>query len=125
MKKILIIEDEQDIVDVVTFILEDEGYQVSSITEFKGFERKVEDSHADLVLLDLNLNGYHGKEICKYIKGNDRLKLTSVVLMSANRDMQLVKEEAGADACICKPFDIDDFVQVIKKEINGLVINCQ
>ena len=118
MKRILIIDDEQDIVDVVTFILEDEGYEVHSTTEFKGFERKVEDSHADLVLLDLNLNGFHGKEICKYIKGKDHLKLMSVVLMSANNDVHLVKEEAGADAFICKPFDIADFVQVIKKEIN-------
>ena len=118
MKKILIIEDEQDIVDIATIILEDEGYEVSSMTEFAGYESKLRDSHADLVLLDLNLGRYHGKDICKYIKGQDHLKEMAVVLMSANRDIQAVKEESGADAYISKPFDLEHFIQVIKHQIN-------
>src|ERR1700737_946872 len=97
MKKVLIIEDEQDIIDIATIILEDEGYEVSSFSDFIGYENKVNDSHADLVLLDLNLQGYHGKNICKYIKSQDHLKQTSVVLMSADRDIKSVKEESGAD----------------------------
>lgn len=119
MKRILIIEDEQDIVDIATMILEDEGYEVCSFTEYRDYQTKVNDSHADLVLLDLNLQGYHGKDICKYIKGNDHLKETSVVLMSANRDIQTVKEEAGADGYICKPFDLTDFIDTVKRYING------
>lgn len=118
MKRILIIEDEQDIVDIATLILEDEGYEVCSMTDFAGYENKVSDCRADLVLLDLNLGRYHGKDICKYIKGHDSLKDTAVVLMSANKDIQTVKEEAGADAYICKPFDLNDFIQVIGKQIN-------
>jgi DNA-binding response OmpR family regulator len=118
MKKVLIIEDEQDIIDIATMILEDEGYEVSSFSDFVGYESKVNDSHADLVLLDLNLHGYNGKDICKYIKSHDHLKQTSVVLMSANKDIKLVKEEAGADAFICKPFDLIDFIQTVKTYIN-------
>jgi len=118
MKRILIIEDEQDIIDIATIILEDEGYEVCSFSDFRGYESKVNDSHADLVLLDLNLQGYHGKDICKYIKANDHLKQTQVVLMSANRDIQAVKEEAGADAYICKPFDLNDFIETIKTYVN-------
>jgi DNA-binding response OmpR family regulator len=118
MKKILIIEDEKDIVDIATIILEDEGYEVSSFTEFNDFETKVTDSQADLVLLDLNLNGYSGEQICRYIKGNKHLKQTSVVLMSANKNIREVKEEAGADGFICKPFDLDDFINTIKAHIN-------
>jgi len=118
MKKILIIEDEQDIVDIATLILEDEGYEVHSFTNFLGYENIVNNCHPDLVLLDLNLQGYHGKDICKYIKGTEHLKQTSVVLMSANRDIQAVKEEAGADAYICKPFDLNDFINTVKTYIN-------
>jgi DNA-binding response OmpR family regulator len=118
MKRILIIEDEQDIVDIATIILEDEGYEVCSLTEFTEYESKVSDCHADLVLLDLNLGRFHGKDICKYIKGNDHLKQTAVVLMSANKDIQIIKEESGADAYICKPFDLDHFIDVIKTQIN-------
>jgi DNA-binding response OmpR family regulator len=117
MKKILIIEDEQDIVDIATMILEDEGYEVCSMTEFDGYESKVEKCHADLVLLDLNLGAYHGKDICKYIKGQDDLKKIAVVLMSANKDIEIVKNEAGADAFISKPFDLEHFIQVIRTQI--------
>ncbi|MFB9843168.1 response regulator transcription factor [Mucilaginibacter ginsenosidivorans] len=118
MKKILIIEDEKDIIDIATLILEDEGYEVSSISEYPGFEEKINDSKADLVLLDLNLQGYHGKDICKYIKGNDDLKQTSVVLMSANRDIKAVQEESGADAYIAKPFDLADFITTVRTNLN-------
>ena len=118
MKRILIIEDEQDIVDIATMILEDEGYEVYSFTDFLGYENKVNDCHADLVLLDLNLRGYHGRDICKFIKSQEHLKQTSVVLMSANRDIQVVKEEAGADAYICKPFDLSDFIQIVKNQFD-------
>jgi DNA-binding response OmpR family regulator len=118
MKRVLIIEDEQDIVDIATMILEDEGYEVYSFSDFPGYESRVHDCHADLVLLDLNLQGFHGKDICKYIKGNEELRQTSVVLMSANRDIQAVKEEAGADAYICKPFDLADFIQTVNTYIN-------
>ena len=118
MKRVLIIEDEQDIVDIATMILEDEGYEVCSFSDFPGYESKVHDSQADLVLLDLNLQGYQGKDICKYIKGNEHLRQISVVLMSANRDIQAVKEEAGADAYICKPFDLTDFIQTVNTYIN-------
>ncbi len=118
MKKILIIEDEEDIIDIATMILEDEGYEVSSISEYPNFERRVSECKADLVLLDLNLKGYHGKDICKYIKTSDSLKQTAVVLMSANRDIKAVKEKSGADAYICKPFDLYDFLGTIRAHIN-------
>jgi two-component system alkaline phosphatase synthesis response regulator PhoP len=117
MKRILIIEDEQDIVDIATMILEDEGYEVFSLSEFGNFKDQVQDSHADLVLLDLNLQGYHGRDICKYIKDTDNLKQTSVVLMSANRDIAAIKDEAGADGYISKPFDLVDFISTIKLHI--------
>jgi|SRR3569833_2845526 len=118
MKRILIIEDEQDIVDIATIILEDEGYEVSSLNEYPNFEEKVSQSHADLVLLDLNLDGYHGGDICKYIKSNDHLKSTSVILMSANRDIAATKDEVGADGYITKPFDLADFVSIVKTFVN-------
>jgi two-component system alkaline phosphatase synthesis response regulator PhoP len=118
MKRILIIEDEQDIVDIATIILEDEGYEVSSLSEFGNFKDQVQDSRADLVLLDLNLQGYHGSDICKYIKSNEQLKNTSVILMSANRDIATIKDEAGADGYITKPFDLVDFINIVRTFIN-------
>jgi DNA-binding response OmpR family regulator len=118
MKKVLIFEDELDILDMATMILEDEGYEVHGVSEYPGFENKVNACKADLVLLDLNLRGYRGEDICKYIKKSEALKQTPVILMSANRDVQAVKEEAGADGYISKPFDLTDFISLVKQFIN-------
>lgn len=118
MKKILLIEDDQDIVDLTIMLLEREGYEVQSFTNFLGYESVVNEYCPDLVLLDLNLHGYHGKEICKYIKHQDDLKQIKVILMSANIDIEAVKEEVAADAFISKPFNIKDFLQKIRMYIN-------
>ncbi|HZX59195.1 MAG TPA: response regulator [Mucilaginibacter sp.] len=118
MKKILIIEDDQDIVDLTVILLEREGYEVHSYTSFFGYESVVKECNPNLVLLDLNLRGYHGKDICKYIKHQDHLKQIKVILMSANPDIETVKEEVAADAFISKPFNIKEFLQKIKTNIN-------
>ena len=125
MGKILIIEDEQDIADLTATILEAEGYQVSVFTHFIGYESVVNNSDADLVLLDLNIRGYHGKEICRYIKQTEYLKQIKVVLMSANPDIVTVKEQVGADAAISKPFDLEYFVEVIGNQIRSARSNAE
>ncbi|MFI5161366.1 MAG: response regulator transcription factor [Sphingobacteriales bacterium] len=118
MKKILIIEDDEDIVNLTVLLLEREGYEVHSFTRYQGYENAVNECNPNLVLLDLNLGGYHGKDICRYIKHQDHLKQIKVILMSANLDIEKVKDEVAADAFICKPFNIADFLQKIKININ-------
>jgi DNA-binding response OmpR family regulator len=118
MNKILIIEDDRDIADMAAIILEKEGYQVSVFTHFIGYESVINESGADLVLLDLNIRGYQGKEICWYIKQTEYLKQIKVVLMSANPDIVNVKEQVRADAAISKPFDIEYFVKIIAAQIH-------
>jgi len=83
-----------------------------------GYENVVNECNPNLVILDLNLRGYQGKDICSYIKHQDHLKQTKVVLMSANQDIEAVKEEVGADAFISKPFNINDFLQKVRTNIN-------
>jgi DNA-binding response OmpR family regulator len=118
MKKILIIEDDQDIVDLTVILLQREGYEVHSYSSFFGYESVVNECNPNLVLLDLNLRGYHGKHICTYIKHQDNLKGVKVILMSANPDIEAVKEEVAADEFISKPFNIKDFLQKVKTNIN-------
>lgn len=118
MKRILIIEDEQDIVDITTLILEKEGYQVDSLNDFSNYEEKISSYDADLILLDLNLGIVNGKEICEYIKSQPHLKHKAVVLMSANFDVQKVKEEAGANSYLRKPFELSDFLYVVRFHTN-------
>lgn len=118
MKNILVIEDENDIMALVTLILENEGYKVSTMSNAAHYETKVREAHADLVLLDLNLGGFNGKIICDYIKAHDDLKSIPVILMSANADAQQIKNECGAEDLIRKPFDLNYFIGTVKRFAN-------
>lgn len=105
-KKVLIIEDENDIAAIVTFFLEKQGYQVWHLSDALGFEEKLKTLQPDVVLLDLNIAGFNGKIICDYLKGNPGLRHIAVILMSANTDILHIKNECGADSLIKKPFDL-------------------
>ena len=114
MKNILLIEDEAHISEVVKMILEDEGYAVSIWCDATHFETRLKKSHADLVLLDLNIGGFNGKIICEYIKGNIDLKNVPVIIMSANNNIKQIKEECGAEDLMLKPFDLDTLINKVK-----------
>ncbi len=115
MKNILVIEDENDIMAVVTLILENEGYKVSTMSNADHYKTKLREAHADLVLLDLNIGGFNGRIICEYIKAHDDLKSIPVILMSANINAQQIKEECGAEDLIRKPFDLNYFIGTVKR----------
>jgi len=114
MKNILVIEDEYDIMAIVTLILEEEGYHVSAMNSANHYKTRVRAAHADLVLLDLNIAGFNGKIICDYIKGQNDLKSIPVIIMSANLNANQVKEECGAEDVINKPFDLNNFIGTIR-----------
>ena len=117
MKKILVIDDNRDIMELAVILLENEGYEVECSSQYAGYEKTVNSSNCQLVLLDLNLDGFSGKDICRYIKGHRHLENTKVVLISADHDIEEVREEVCADDFIRKPFDIRDFLGTVNKNM--------
>lgn len=105
MKRVLIFEDEHSIADILAILLKN-LYQVYTFYEGKDFESVITDMHPDLVLLDLNIGEIDGQDICKYIKSKTDLKHIPVILMSANTQLEVIKEYCGAEDMISKPFDI-------------------
>jgi len=106
MDKILVVDDESDIVNLLKLILETEGFQV--LTAFGGDEalNLAEVEVPDLVLLDLLMPGKSGLEVCKILKSQPRTKNVPVIVLSAlgrNVDREL-SAEAGAEAHLTKPF---------------------
>jgi DNA-binding response OmpR family regulator len=114
MKNILVIEDEADICDIITIILEDEGYKVRSLSTADHYKIRLKESYPDLVLLDLNIAGFNGQIICEYIKSQFDLKTIPVILMSANINAAKVKEVCGAEDLLEKPFDIISLVNKVR-----------
>ena len=112
-KKVYIADDDPDILEVLTIILEDKGYHVTTSPDGKSLN-KLKDV-PDLVLLDVRMSGSDGSEICRMLKSKTETASIPVVLISANRNLQEIAESCGADAVIPKPFDIKDIVNAAGK----------
>lgn len=105
-KKIVIVEDEQDIVELVTFTLTREGFEVISVTDFHHVLPVILDTGPDLVILDLMLPGQSGYDLCKLIKQNPKTAAIPVMILSArSEDSDIVLGlEIGSDDFVTKPF---------------------
>lgn len=105
-ERILVIEDEPDIREVVEFNLRREGFRVSGAeTAEEGFE-KIQSEFPDAVLLDLMLPGMSGLELCRKLKNDPDLRAIPVIMVTAKDDVDDVVAglEAGADDYVSKPF---------------------
>jgi DNA-binding response OmpR family regulator len=120
-KKVLIIDDDPDILEITSMILSTEGYDVeSSLNGKPAMDLINEQQFPDLLLLDVRLVGEekNGNEICNALKANDKTKNIPVVLISAEQDLVNIAYQCGADGYIKKPFDINFMVEKVKEFIN-------
>ncbi len=106
-KKILVVDDEQDILDFLQIILEEEGYVVITTDKGEYLEKLHNGGLPDVILLDMLLSGKDGREIVKYLKNQQETKHIPVVMFSAHPSAEESARRAGADDFVAKPFEID------------------
>ena len=119
-KKILIADDEMDLVETVRFPLEVEGYHV--LVSYNGEDAldQARKENPDLILLDLMLPKLDGYEVCRRLKCDDRCKHIPILMLTAKfqeKDKALGME-TGANEYITKPFDIRDLLKKVKVYLN-------
>ena len=104
--RVLIVEDERDIRDLVLFHLEREGFQVSSASSCEEALRQVRHASPDLVLLDLMLPAMGGLEVCRKLRQDPATVALPIVMLTAKGDEvdRVLGLELGADDYIVKPF---------------------
>jgi DNA-binding response OmpR family regulator len=116
-KKVLVVDDENDILDVIRIILEDEGYEVFTVDNGTEVLKEVANNTPDLILLDVMLCGMDGRDICKNLKSHALYKLIPIIMISASHNLQgFLDQEGGADCFISKPFDIDNLIAVVEAQ---------
>lgn len=115
-KKILIVDDEPDIVRTVRYALEDEGYEVYSAGSGEEGLRKLEEVKPDLILLDLLLPDQNGFQVAQKIKSMDEYKGTPIIAISCKTDQidKRVAVKSGVMEYIDKPIDVDRLLFNIK-----------
>jgi phosphate regulon transcriptional regulator PhoB len=115
-KRILVIEDDRDIVELVRYNLEKDGYQVFTATDGATGIAQVKKSPPDLLVLDLMLPKLSGLEICKEIRRDAALNRLPILILTARGEEadRVVGLELGADDYVTKPFSPREFVARVK-----------
>ncbi len=117
-KKILAVDDDSDILDIIRIILEEEGYEVVTLANGNKVLDIVKQNSPDLILLDVMLGGLDGREICRALKEHDLFKKIPVVMISASHNLKNSLLLPGApNDFLAKPFDISHLVKIVKTQL--------
>lgn len=117
MTKILIVDDEKDIVETLSFMLKTKGYEI--LTAYDGEEglKLAKEERPDLIILDVMMPKINGYKICRLLKYDAKYKNIPIVMVTARSQEgdKLIGEETGADKYITKPFEFSDILEVISE----------
>jgi len=118
MSRILAVDDDKNILEVLQFILEDSGYEVDTLADGHYLFEKIKATMPDLILLDIMLGNLDGRDLCKYVKAKKSTHNIPVILVSASHNMGDSMDQVGApNAFIAKPFDIYELLDIIKLQL--------
>jgi len=113
-KKILIVDDQSDTLDLLKEIFEDEGYLVTALPYTEDIIRSITQYQPDLVMLDFLLAGINGGELCHQLKTNSLSAHIPVIMLSGYPRVLESLGSYGADAFIAKPFDLTHLTDTVK-----------
>lgn len=120
MKKILIVDDEQDIVESLKFVLENEKYTCYCAYNGEDGLKLAREIVPDLILLDVMMPRINGYKISRLLKFDKKYKNIPILMITARtqEEDKLIGEETGADEYITKPFDLDEVVAKVQQYLN-------
>lgn len=120
MKKILIVDDELDIVESLKFVLE--GADFICYCAYNGEDglKLAKEIIPDLIILDVMMPKINGYKISRLLKYDNKYKNIPILMITARsqEEDKLIGEETGADEYITKPFDLDEVVKKVKEYLN-------
>lgn len=114
-KRILIFDDDVDILSICTYILEEQGWEVHTSPHCNDIDTTVRNIKPDVILMDNWIPDSGGVVATQTLKSQPDLKDIPVIYFSANNDIQSLAKQAGADTYLEKPFDLNELEMVINK----------
>jgi phosphate regulon transcriptional regulator PhoB len=115
-KHILVVDDEADLVELVSYNLKKEGFSVDSAADGETALAKIRKNRYDLVILDLMLPGIQGVELCRTLRNDPKTETLAVIMLTAKGEEvdRILGLEMGADDYIAKPFSPRELVARVK-----------
>ena len=122
-QKILVVEDDHGILNLLKDVLEGEGYQVTALNYTESIIKSVAQHNPDLVMLDFLLAGINGGELCHEIKTNPQTAWLPVIMLSAFPRVLDSLGNYGSDAFIAKPFDIAVVLKKVRECLESRMVH--
>jgi DNA-binding response OmpR family regulator len=120
MQRILAVDDNEDILEVLQLILEDFGYEVDTLTDGNLLFNQIKEHRPDLILLDIMLGNADGRELCKNVKSTKETNNIPVILISASHNLSSnYKSGDGPNDFLAKPFDINDLLDKVHTQLSA------
>ncbi len=119
--RILIVDDEPNIVISLDFLMRREGYEVAVAADGEAALQAIAERPPDLVLLDVMLPRLNGFEVCRKIRADDRWRAVKILMLTAKgRDTEVAKGMGlGADLYVTKPFSTKELVAQVRRLLAG------
>lgn len=117
MSKILVVDDDLDILSVMEILLSMKGFEVEVIAKGENTFPKINSFKPDLILLDVLISGFDGRSICKKLKENSETKHIPVIMFSAHPGAAATIAEYGANDFIAKPFDVTNLLAKVNTQL--------
>jgi DNA-binding response OmpR family regulator len=119
-KKILLVDDDPDILEFLQELLEQEGYTVAITDKAEYVEKLYASGLPDLILIDVLLSGKDGRKIVKQLKSQEATRHVPVIMFSAHPSAEETVRVAGADDFVAKPFELDEMLAKIAKHVSPI-----
>ena len=117
MHRVLVVDDESDVTELLQYRLEQEGYRVATLNDPLGFVVKVREFEPDLMLLDVMMPELSGIQLCRIVRADPSMKNIPVIFLSARGEVEdrIKGLEAGAEDYVSKPFNTNELMLRISK----------
>lgn len=117
MSKILVVDDDLDILVVMEILLSMKGFEVDVTAKWENTFEKIRTFKPNLILLDVLISGNDGRTICKQLKSQVDTKNIPIIMFSAHPSAAATIREYGADDFIAKPFDVNDLLEKVNTQL--------
>ena len=124
MSKILVIDDDLDILSVMEILLSMKGYNVEVTAKGENTFPKIETFKPDIILLDVLISGQDGRTICRKLKSDNETRHIPIIMFSAHPGAAAAIAEYGADDFIAKPFDVTNLLQKVNFYLRSCNAKC-
>ena len=114
--QIIVIDDEADLIELISYNLKKEGFSVDSATDGETALKKIKKGQYDLVILDLMLPGIQGMELCRILRSDPKTSGLPIIMLTAKGEEvdRIIGLEMGADDYMAKPFSLRELIARVK-----------